>query len=250
MCLIAFALNAHPRYRFVLAANRDEFHARPTAAAAFHDDDERVFGGRDLQAGGSWLLASRDGRIAAVTNVRTGLPEVAARSRGALVRDSLHGDHDLAAQWRESAGAYGRYNLLRYADGRVGYASNHPEFLAQSIDTGVHALSNAALDAPWPKALRLRALLQDWIAGDGDDIDSLLQGLADPAVAPDHDLPDTGVGLDLERRLSAAFIVGEHYGTRASSIVLVDDTGIRFVERSFGPNGVLLGSVDQRIAME
>jgi uncharacterized protein with NRDE domain len=249
MCLIAFALNAHPRYRFVLAANRDEFHARPTAAAAFHDDGDRVFGGRDLQAGGSWLLASRAGRIAAVTNVRTGLPEQAARSRGALVRDSLDGDADLATQWRESASAFGRYNLLCYADGQASYASNHPGFRAQTIEAGVHSLSNAALDTPWPKTLRLRQVLQHWVAGDNDDIEPLLRALADPSIAPDHELPDTGVGMALERRLSAAFIVGEQYGTRASSIVLVDDTGIRFVERSFGPNGSVLGTVDQRIIL-
>lgn len=252
MCLIAFALHAHPRYALVLAANRDEFHARPTAAAAFHDGDTRLFGGRDLQAGGGWLLASRQGRITAVTNVRTGQPEVAPRSRGALVRNITHSELELRdgiADIAANAADYGRFNLFAYQRGQAFYSSNHPDFMAQEVASGVHALSNAALDTPWPKTSRLRRAMRAFVEHEDDDASLLFDALANREIAPDAALPSTGVPLDWERRLSAAFIHGDQYGTRASTVVLLDAHGIRFIERSFGPQGILLGEVDQRIAL-
>ncbi|MBK6727160.1 MAG: NRDE family protein [Xanthomonadales bacterium] len=249
MCLIAFALQVHPRYHLVLAANRDEFHARPSAAAQFHDDAPQLFGGRDLQAGGSWLLASAAGRVAAVTNVRNGQPESGLRSRGELVRRAAAAtplETELQAL-QYNAAHYGRFNLLAYEAGRLWYAGNHPEARLHQIDAGVHTLSNAALDTPWPKTLRLHAAMTQWLAADGDDPAPLLAALADPQIAPDSELPYTGVPLEWERRLSAAFITGDDYGTRASSIVLVADDHIRFIERRFGPHGVALGDTDERV---
>lgn len=252
MCLIAFALQAHPRYALVLAANRDEFHARPTASAAFHDDETSLFGGRDLQAGGGWLLASTQGRIAAVTNVRTGQPEQASRSRGELVRNIARGNFNLGNDLTgiaASAADFGRFNLFAYQRGQGFYGSNHPAFFAHEVASGVHTLSNAALDTPWPKTLRLRQAMHTFVERDDDDPSVLFDALANREIAEDGELPSTGVPLDWERRLSAAFIRGDQYGTRASTVVLLDAHEIRFIERSFGPQGVLLGEIDQRIAL-
>ncbi len=249
MCLIAFALNLHSRYRLVLAANRDEFHARPSAAADFHADAPDLFGGRDLQAGGSWLLAARNGQVAAVTNVRTGQPESGLRSRGELVRRAAAADplHDELQFLQATAAHYGRFNLLAYDGARLWFAGNHPEARVFAVDDGVHTLSNAALDTPWPKTRRLQAAMHDWIGQGEGDIAVLLDALADPRTAPDDQLPRTGVPLDWERRLSAAFIVGADYGTRASTVVLVGDDHVRFVERRFGPHGMRLGDTDRII---
>jgi uncharacterized protein with NRDE domain len=251
MCLIAVAVGAHPRWRFVLAGNRDEFHARPTAAAGFLDGDEATFGGRDLQAGGGWLQVARDGRVAAVTNVRLGRAEAFARSRGALVADFVVGT-STASPYLDAlqpvASEYGRFNLLLW-DGAAHYASNHPAHGARTLAPGVHALSNADLDTPWPKTEALRAAMTRWLTGadrrtpreGGDLLEPLFEALADPHEAPDALLPDTGVGLEWERRLSAAFIRGEAYGTRASTVVLVGDDGLWFEERCFGPGATPAG---------
>lgn len=248
MCLIAVAVDAHPRWRFVLAGNRDEFHARPTAPAGFLDAEEATYGGRDLQAGGGWLQVARDGRVAAVTNVRLGRAESAPRSRGALVTTFVNRS-TTAAGYVEAlqpiASEYGRFNLLLW-DGAAHYASNHPEHRARPLSRGVHALSNADLDTPWPKTEALRVAMERWLGGadrrtprEGDDLLApLFEALGDPREAPDADLPDTGVGLDWERRLSAAFIRGDTYGTRASTVVLVGDDGLWFEEHSFGPGAI------------
>lgn len=254
MCLIAFGINAHPRWRFALAGNRDEFHARPAAAATQLDSTGRVFGGRDLQAGGGWLQVSAEGRVAAVTNVRLGRPEVATRSRGALVHDFAHGtesaDH-YAAQLLPEASTFGRFNLLLW-DGEARMVGNHPSPEAQRLSSGVFGLSNAALDTPWPKTLRMREALRQWLshapehghpASTPDIVEPLFAALANPEQAEDAELPSTGVPQDWEKRLSAAFIVGAEYGTRASTVVLADDSGLWFEERSFGPHGVATGRV-------
>ena len=249
MCLIAVALNTHPRYRLVLAANRDEFHARPSSAADFHVDAPQLFGGRDLQAGGSWLLAARNGQVAAVTNVRTGQPESGLRSRGELVRRAAAADplHDELQHLHAAAAHYGRFNLLAYDGAGLWYAGNHPEARVAAVDDGVHALSNAALDTPWPKTRRLRLAMDAWLMQPSQDVAPLLGALADRSTAPDQELPSTGVPIDWERRLSAAFIVGADYGTRASTVVLVAEDHLRFVERRFGPHGAALGEVDRII---
>ncbi len=247
MCLIAFAVNAHPRYRLVLAGNRDEFHARPSAAADFHPDDPHIYGGRDLRAGGSWLSLNRSGRVVAVTNVRNGLAEVAALSRGALVHDLVRsrlGIDQEITQLANTAGRYGRFNLLAFESSSMQVIGNTPEFSAARIDQGVHAISNAALDTPWPKTRALQRRLAEWIAAGDDDVEPLFEALADTTLAPDADLPATGVGLELERRLSAAFILGQDYGTRASAVVLVGRHNLRFSERRFGPNGRSEGRSD------
>ena len=246
MCLIAVAWKAHPRFRLALIANRDEFHARPTAPAGFDPEFPDVYGGRDLQAGGSWLLTSTHGRLAAVTNVRVGRdPGVAPRSRGALVRAFVAGTASaagFASTLAPTAAEYGRFNLLLWAGEHLEFASNHPGFVRLPVTPGLHAMSNGAFDAPWPKSGHATRALGEWLesSASGGRIDAaalapLFAALADTTPAPDAALPDTGVGLDLERALSPPFVRGEAYGTRCSTVVLVEDKGIVVAERRFGP---------------
>lgn len=251
MCLIAFAWRSHPRWPLVMIANRDEFHGRPAAPADFLADAPDVFGGIDLRAGGSWLLASKRGRLAAITNVRVGLsPEVAPRSRGDLVKTfavSGVSAEEFAASIAAHAGEYGRFNLLLWDGATMRCVGNHPRFHDEAIGPGLHALSNASLDADWPKARRAKRALQHWLStqpetpGEATDVEFLFAALADTAVAPDEELPDTGVGPDIERRLSSPFVAGDTYGTRCSTVVLAGSAGIELIERRFGPNRVVEG---------
>jgi uncharacterized protein with NRDE domain len=247
MCLIAIAWRADPRFELVLAANRDEFHARPAAPAAPADDDPRVVGGRDLAQGGGWLQVHAAERLAAVTNVRVGLAaESAPRSRGALVHGLVR---DPAATWRglaAQADGFGRFNVLAWDGARLDYAGNHPNWHRAPVAPGLHALSNGALDAPWPKAARARDGLAAWLESTdarraAPTFDALFAALADTRPAPDAELPDTGVGLDLERRLSPPFVRGEAYGTRCSTVVCVMPDAIVLHERRFGPDGAYAG---------
>jgi len=254
MCLIAIAWQVHPRYRLALIANRDELHARPTAPVGFDPDASDVYGGRDLQAGGSWLQASTRGRLAAVTNVRAGLvAEQSPRSRGALVREFVRGDLDAptyVSALQSTAQDYGRFNLIAWQGEALAFASNHPAFAMHAVAPGVHAMSNGAFDAPWPKSSLATRALTAWLASpaaeadvahDANALAPLFAALADTTPAPDAALPDTGVGLELERALSPPFVRGERYGTRCSSVVLVGDDGIVFAERRYGPDAAFLG---------
>lgn len=254
MCLIALAWRRHPRYRLALIANRDEFHARPTAAAGPDPDAGDVHGGRDLAQGGGWLQVSTRGRLAAVTNVRDArAPDGGTRSRGWLVRDFVRGRAGAgagAAALHPVAGGYGRYNLLLWDGGELVFASNHPRPAHAPVEPGLHAMSNGAFDAAWPKSGLATRSLEAWLAGLRHDADPasdpgllapLFRALADTSVAPDGQLPDTGVGLALERALSPPFIAGADYGTRSSSVVLVEPERIVFAERRFGPEAAPLG---------
>ncbi len=252
MCLIAVALNAHPRYRLVVAANRDEFHARPSQAAAWWEDAPEIYGGRDLQQGGTWLACSRDGRWGAVTNVRRMVPpDPQAPSRGNLVSGYLRSADTAAhhiSQLQASAADFAGFNLLLGDADSCSYLSNHPHTQHTALQPGVHAVSNASLDTPWPKLLRLREALGSWCTAGNTRIDALYAALADETPVPDSRLPDTGVGLPLERFLATPFIRGPSYGTRASTLLLIGDRGIHFHERRFGPGGVVLGDTAQTLA--
>jgi uncharacterized protein with NRDE domain len=247
MCLIAFAWRKHPRYRLVLAANRDEFHSRESAPAQAWADSPGIHGGRDLVQGGSWLLATENDRIAAVTNVRDGLEErdLQWHSRGELVLDfarASQGPSDWLAELSLRAAGYGPFNLLVGAKDELHFASNRPRYRHRPLKPGVHALSNGDLDAAWPKALRLRDALAAWIETEAsmDDwppVQKLFTALSDTREAPDELLPRTGVSIELERRLSATFITGASYGTRASSLLLLDDDEAVLYERRYGPHG-------------
>ena len=225
MCLIALAWKVHPRYPLALIANRDEAHDRASAAAGFDPEAPHVYGGRDLVAGGGWLQASARRRLAAVTNVRNGLaPETAPRSRGWLVRDFVRADGgamESAHAVEAAAPEYGPFNLLLWDGRELAFASNQPRPQHAPVAPGIHAMSNGAFDAPWPKSTFATRALEAWIgsipetddaANGTPDIDPLFTALADHGVAPDDALPDTGVGIELERTLSPPFIVGDRYG--------------------------------------
>lgn len=243
MCLIALAWRAHPDYELIVAANRDEFHDRPAAPAAFWNDSPGVFGGRDLKQGGGWLALHESGRFAAVTNVRRMVPpDPQAPSRGALVAQFLasHLDTEKYSQaLAADAPRYAGFNLLLFDGQDLSYCTNSDSFQSQRIEPGVHVLSNASLDTPWPKARRLKRALQAFINQRVASRNLLFTALGDCEQAADDELPNTGVGLELERMLSPPFIRSERYGTRASTVVtLAHDGRAEFIERRFLANGV------------
>ncbi|HEY3400154.1 MAG TPA: NRDE family protein [Geothrix sp.] len=251
MCLIALAYRAHPEFELVIAANRDEYHARPTAPAGAWEDAPEVFGGRDLSQGGSWLALSKRGRLACVTNVRRmAVPDPAAPSRGGLVASFVRGRQsarDFSDGIRDRAMAFAGFNLLLWDGSELRYLNNHPRFVSRDVPPGVHVVSNADLDTPWPKTEQLRRVVEAWVASGEEDEAPLLAALADRTPAADADLPDTGVGLELERMLSPACIVSPAYGTRCTTVVaLRRDRTARFSEWRFDSSGELAGRTDTR----
>jgi uncharacterized protein with NRDE domain len=237
MCLIVLAYEMHPGYPLVLAANRDEFYHRPTAAASFWEDVPHLFAGRDLVHGGTWLGVTTRGRFAALTNYRE--PRAVkkhAPSRGELVRGFLKsevGAEEYLERLRGEAAAYNGYNLLLGEPGALYWYSNKSG-QTERLAPGIHGLSNHLLDTPWPKVVRGKGVLAEMVRGDNFSREDLFTLLADRTPAPDEQLPDTGVGLEMERLLSSIFIAGERYGTRSSTILLIDsERRVTLVERSF-----------------
>ncbi len=255
MCLILLAWHAHPDYPLVFAGNRDEAYERPAAPADFWADAPEVYGGRDLEKGGTWLGLTLAGRIAAVTNYRDGpARKPAPRSRGELTADFLRGGagpDTYLGKVAPDAALYGGFSLLLGdLEHLYGY-SNRGAGIVQ-LTAGVHGLSNHLLDTPWPKVTRgkqrVAALLG---AGESRLIAGLFDALSDRAPAPDTALPDTGVGAGRERELSPAFIAGERYGTRASTVLLVSRDGEAvFIEKRYGALGVPRGETKQRFALQ
>lgn len=227
MCLIAFAWQAHPEYQLVVAANRDEWHDRPAAPAAWWSDHPNVLAGRDLKAGGTWLGITRNGRFAALTNFRDPSGRKAdAPTRGKLVSDFLIGNmgaREYLLALRERAGAFQGFNLLVGDGASLQYFSSRIGEIIK-VPPGVHALSNHTLNEPWPKVEKaksaLGAALQGEMAWEARQM-AIYAFLSDTTIPPDDALPDSGVGLEWERVLSPAMIVGERYGTRCSTTVAV-----------------------------
>lgn len=256
MCLILLAHAVHPAYRLVLAANRDEFYDRPTAPAAAWHDAPGIVAGRDLRAGGTWLGVTRAGRWSAITNHRDlsrHTPE--ARSRGELVAHFLRGDEspaEYAAGLATRMHDYNGFNLLLGDGDDAWWISNRAPELAGPIAPGIHGISNALLDTPWPKVSRgkreLAALLDPETAPSPDD---LLHLLLDRTFAADHELPDTGVGAGMERELSASFILTPGYGTRTSTALLIHVDGtVELIERTFIPGTTEWTEVHHRLQNE
>jgi uncharacterized protein with NRDE domain len=238
MCLILFSYNNHPEYRLIVAANRDEFYNRPTAPADFWQDDPTTVGGRDLEKMGTWMGITRTGRFAAVTNYRDPSFEVkSAKSRGELVRYFLSGKDspmDYLRRAKDESDRYNGYNLLVGDLSKLLYFSNlHNEIVEPS--PGVHGLSNHLLDTPWPKVEKGKNALVESIQNERSiNPKTLLDLLADSDQAHEEELPDTGVGLERERALSPLFIKGVDYGTRSSTVLLIDHHNrVTFVERFF-----------------
>jgi uncharacterized protein with NRDE domain len=253
MCLILFAHRAHPEYRLVVAANRDERFQRPTAPAGFWADASGIFAGRDLEHRGTWLGVTTTGRFAAITNFRDPdghRPD--APSRGGLVSDFLRSSAPPASyleRLRPAATAYNGFSLLVGNGESLCYFSNR-EGEIRSLEPGIYGLSNQLLDVPWPKVRLGKVRLADEIRS-GVDPDTLLALLDDTRAAADEDLPRTGVGLEWERKLSALRIVADGYGTRSSTALLVGTNGeVRIAERSFDERGQELSIVRERFAIE
>ena len=241
MCLAAFAFGVSRTYPMVFAANRDELHARPAAAAHWWTDCPQILGGRDLLAGGSWLAVDRRGRLAAVTNVPANRAATPLKSRGHLVRDYLRGCVPAAAYatalQREPA-AYGAYNLLLFDGGAFHYVGDQAP--ARRLAPGTYAISNAPLGTAWPKVDFAADALGAALTAD-DPLGALFELLANRnAHAPADPADPAG-------RRARVFIRDERFGTRASTVVLVSGTGeVRFAERRFGRDGARTGGSDYR----
>ncbi|HOB45472.1 MAG TPA: NRDE family protein [Zoogloea sp.] len=253
MCLILVAWRAHPDYPLVVAANRDEFFARPAAEAGWWQDCPSVFAGRDLEAGGTWLGLGRDGRFAGLTNFRDpqrnrdGTP-----SRGALVADFLRGRESTAealARLQFEGPRYNAFNLL-VSDGDSLGIYESASGSARLLEPGLHALSNHLLDTPWPKVTAGKSRLARALRALPDDT-PLCELLRDDRPAPDAELPRTGVSLAWERMLSSAFIRAPGYGTRCSTVVTRDRHGWTHVtESSWDAVGVETGRVVERFQVD
>lgn len=237
MCLIAWRWQPADATPLVLLANRDEFYARPTRVLTQWPGSP-VIAGQDLEGGGTWLGTTASGRVAALTNYRDPAMMAAGRpSRGALVQGFLESALDAGAFLAELgkyAAQYNPFNLLVF-DGQTlaGCESRGEVYRQVDLSPGIDCLSNADFGSAWPKMTRLRTALTDVLAEEEASDQALLALLEDRAPAPDAQLPATGIPLDLERALSAAFIALPTYGTRASTIVRVHDDSVTMIERSF-----------------
>jgi uncharacterized protein with NRDE domain len=238
MCLLAFAIDSHPRYRLVLAANRDENFVRPTAAARFWDDAPEILAGRDLEAGGTWLGVARNGRLAALTNYY-GPDEYAVDklSRGWLITDFLKSDLSPVGyleHLRRTGDRYNGFGLVFGDSTGFNYYTNRGPSIC-GLSAGVYGLSNHLLDTHWPKVNAVKAGLQKLIVNtDAIDPENLFNLLSDRTRYPDQLLPDTGVGIERERSLSSIFVTLAEFGTRCSTVILIDrDNRMTFLERSF-----------------
>ncbi len=247
MCLILLSFKSNKEFPLIIGSNRDERHERPTADAGFWDDHPDLYAGRDLQDGGTWLGITTNGRISALTNYREPQPRrTGVRSRGTLVSDYLVGSlsgQDYLNSLAADALNYNPFNLIAGNLEELWYLSNRGSGVSP-VTPGVHGLSNHLLDTPWPKVKlgcdTLNAL--DHCKDPDTIIETLLNTLADQRRAPITELPKTGVTLQLEKTLSPPFIMGDHYGTRNSMVVIVSASGEVFVhEKRFGPQARFAG---------
>jgi len=239
MCVLAFAWAAHPRWRLVLAGNRDELHARPAAPLARWDAPGDVIAGRDLQSGGTWLGISEQGRLAVVTNLRGyGPPTPDRASRGALVSDLLSGSGRYADPDTAALDDFNPFNLIVADQSEAHFLTNRPEPTRTLLGAGVYGLSNGALDEPWPKTTQLKAALLDWLLRDVERPEALFDALAQERL-PDFGLPPRSPSdVPQEARQSPIFIRNSVYGTRCSTVVAVDADGHGvIVERRFDAGG-------------
>lgn len=248
MCLVALALHVHPRFPLVVLSNRDEFYARPAKAADLWED-EAIFGGRDLEKSGTWLgiaHARPRGPFALVTNVRSPAARKEGRSRGELVRRTLNEGFDAI-----DTSVYPAFNLL-FGDAAGVFSADESGAPPKALGPGIHGLSNARVDVPWPKVTRLERALEALLSAKEDalDVEAALAALRDDTRADPSSLPDTGVGPSLELALSAPFLALDAYGTRASTVLVYDAKGaVSFVEQSYGPGGIALTRVERQLSL-
>lgn len=248
MCLLVVAWMSHPRYRLVVAGNRDEFHDRPAAPLSWWNDTPGVLAGRDLRAGGTWLGISRSGRFGCLTNFRDAVtpPPVDAPSRGALVTDYLVSGVEPAAhldRLHDDAPRYAGFNLLLGDHRALHYFSNVGGAESRALAPGVYGLSNHRLDEPWPKLVRSRERIAALLAEDGPVAEVLFEVLRDDTEDPQGVRADSELPADLECALTAAFVRHPRYGTRSSTVLLVtrDGPGVVY-ERRYDAAGTQSGA--------
>lgn len=260
MCLILFAQGVHPDFPLIVAANRDEFHARPTAPAAFRDDAPGVIAGRDLEAGGTWMGMDRRGRFAAVTNYTEAPPEpLPPRSRGELVMDFLVGDDEpgpYLADVAERGDAYRGFNLILGGADGIWYYSNRfgpgEHDAPRALGPGIYGLSNHLLDTAWPRVNRGKSALSDFERAEAHpEVEELLALLGDATEPRDDEItavPDDARGPGAHY---GCFIIGDTYGTRASTVLLQGrDGSVRYVEQRWAPGGIVDGRTFEQFALE
>jgi uncharacterized protein with NRDE domain len=243
MCLVVVAFGVHPDYPLIVAGNRDEFHARPTREAQWWPDNADIFGGRDLQAGGTWLALHREGRFATVTNFRDAQQEAAGRkSRGELVTSFLEGElAPLEYLATIDENAYAGFNLFVSNGSELAYMSNRG-IAPTVLKSGIYGLSNATLDTPWSKVERSKNLMRKLVEKDAIDETTLLRLLDDRNKGPLDEVETGRLPFDKAHALTSPFIVLPDYGTRSSSIVMCNSSGgWQFAERRFTADGTVSG---------
>ncbi len=238
MCLLLVANKVHPKYKLIIAANRDEEYARPTEKAGFWNDHSNIIGGRDLKDGGTWLGVSTNGKFAAVTNFRDLDKKENAPSRGMLTKNFLTGSDsplEYYEQIKKNAAEYNGFNLVFGVLNEIYFFSNKNGEISK-LEKGVYGLSNCLLDTPWPKVEKGKDMLRKILNIEPLRLDSVFNLLLDKKQADDKQLPDTGVGLELERILSPIFVKTEGYGTRSSTLVLINNHNeVNFIEKTYNP---------------
>jgi uncharacterized protein with NRDE domain len=247
MCLIVFACNCHPVYRLIIGANRDEFRNRPTGPAGFWSDAPHILAGRDELAGGTWLGVTTAGRVAAITNYRDPRRQVVdPPSRGKLVADFLNDTFATSEEFhgilRRDGQRYDGFNLLYGTGDDLHYFTNRGGS-SGPVMPGIHGLSNHLLDSRWPKVTVAKSRLEAIVQHKNVDPEQIFSALSDPAPFATGLLPDTGIGPERERLLSPIFIEDDEYGTRSTTVLLIERTGcVTFIERIFSSSHIMLST--------
>ena len=236
MCLLLISNNYHPDYKLIVAANRDEFYHRPTKKARFWNEHPELLAGKDLEAGGTWSGITKNGRFAAITNYRD-MKSIKdnAPSRGDLVKNFLlsgSSPETFGNELIQYAQLYNGYNLL-YSDFESTYYFSNQLKKQQKLSPGIYGLSNHLLDTPWPKVSLSKKSFTRIFSQKKFSADDLFTILRDDRQSPDNELPATGLSLELERAVSPVFIRSERYGTRSSTVLLVNKKDeVLFIEKS------------------
>ena len=239
MCLITFAYKKHKKYKLIVVANRDEFYKRPTKTASVWEDKPEIIAGRDLKGGGTWMGFNKNGRFSALTNYRDGFHEQKnAPSRGDLVTSFLLSQNNSLEHLQQlvpTANTYNGYNLITFDGNNFGYYSNQIQ-QPKILESGIYGLSNGTLDVGWPKVNQATSGLEYLLNQDDFSIDAAFAMMQDKVIAADDKLPNTNIPIVWERLLSAMYIKSPEYGTRCSTVFLLDNDGnYHFEERSYIP---------------
>lgn len=238
MCIISFHVQNHPTYKLIIAANRDEFYARPTKNAHFWEDEPSILAGRDLKEMGTWLGITKQGRFAALTNYRDPQLEKNNKiSRGSIITNFLTSDIDAPeylAALRDNKDNYNGFNVIAGTVDDLYYYGNQQEKIMK-LDAGTYSVSNHLLNTPWPKVKKASEMLHQYVSThEKVEHSALFSQLHYSEIAEDELLPETGVGIELERQLSPIFIKTDNYGTRSSTVLLVThDNDVLFVEQTY-----------------